>query len=606
MSRAGPRRRAAWVRGALLVGAAFAGGGAPAAGDDVQPAPPRLFFAEPDERARAQIDEIVEKHFGDVSKAVVGRDVLVRRFGLWSVPPLVERVRAGQNETLVRNAILTLGALRRTYGPSPFLWPAIPALTAVLKREGSDPWRRAFAALALGTFYGPETARRGPGSREGTRAGAGAAAADLVEANAALLKAVGDANGAVSAAASLALGKIGGMGVWGARAAQRRSVPLPASPEARVADLVATGLLPGDEDRTLGEALRHDDRRVRAAAALAIACWAVAVVRVAPTGALAADAAARARALDALLRPDRNTLLRDLRDGAEAIFARAALALVADRVETFAEVYEVAVRAGDDEIALACAQGLLFAPRQSPARRRLVDLLRREGAGRVYREPVIAAALMVAGTDGTDAGVEACRDYLKDRGKLPHGRVDWDVRFHGALGLVRALLAGRVSPAARPLAAQALVEAARTGLLDDPKREGRTFRDAVREVGRPFLAALETNPDAGPDPGLCARLEAAFDDPTALTARDPIDVAVDRLNDQLSALFGLDALPKAATGGPGGRTPNTADQELRFLLGWLERYPYFTRLDLLRDRGRVEATAAGRTGDDVFDVEVPR
>ena len=72
-----------------------------------------------------------------------------------------------------------------------------------------------------------------------------------------------------------------------------------------------------------------------------------------------------------------------------------------------------------------------------------------------------------------------------------------------------------MSPAARPLAAQALVEAARAGLLDDPKPEERTFRDAVRDVGRPFLAALETNPDAGLDPGLAARLEAAFDDPAA-------------------------------------------------------------------------------------------
>ncbi|MBL9085727.1 MAG: hypothetical protein JNM10_01160 [Planctomycetia bacterium] len=602
------RRRLPRVGGAcaLLAVLAAAPAGRGAAADDLQPEPPRLFFADPDERARAQIDEIIERSFGDVSKAVVGRDVLVARFGLWSVSPLVLRVRAGTNETIVRNSILTLGALRRTYGPSRFLWPAVPALTEVLKREGSDPWRRAFAALALGTFYGPETARRGPGSREGTRAGAETATADLLEGNAALLKAVGDANGLVSAAASLALGKIGGMGVWGARAAQRRTVPLPASPDARVADLVATGLLPGDEDKALGEALRSEDRRVRAAAALAIACWAVAEGKASPSGALAADAAARARALDALLRPERNTLLRDLRDGAEAIFARAALALVADRVETFAEIYEVAVRAGDDEIALACAQGLLFAPRQSPVRKKLVDLLGRDGAGRVYKESVIAAALMVAGTDGTDEGVEACRDYLKDRGKLPHGRVEWDVRFHGALGLVRALLAGRVSPAARPLAAQALVEAARAGLIDDPKREGRTFRDAVREVGRPFQAALATNPEAGPDPGLCARLEAAFEDPLALTARDPVDVAVDRLNDQLHALYGLDALPKAAAGGPGSRTPSTADQELRFLLGWLERYPYFTRLDLQRDRGRTEAPVRGRAGDDVFDVEVPR
>lgn len=598
------RRRAG---AGLAVAAAVALlGRVPARAADEQPTSRPIFFPEPDERTRAQIEDVVDKHFGDVGKAPYGRELLVARFGFWAVPVLADRLRAGANETVVRNAALTLGALRRERGPSPCHAPAVPALTAVLRRDGTDPWRRAFAALALGTFYGPETVRRGPGSREGSRAVADAMRDALVEADAALLKALGDPNGAVSAAASLALGKVGGMRVFGARAASRKANPLPATPEARVADLLCTGLLPGDDDRALAEALRHEDRRVRAAAALGIACWAVATVEAAPTGALAADAAARARAFDALLRPERNPLLRELRDGAEALFARAALALVTDRAETFAELLDVALRTTDDEIALAAAQGLLFAPRQSPVRGKLVELLRRENVGRALREPVIAAALLVAGSDGTDAGVEACREYLRDRGRQPHGRADWDVRFHGVLGLVRALRAGRVAPATRPLAASALSEAARQGLVDDPKGDPRGFRPVLRDLARTFVGALDSNPDAVPDPAAAARLEAAFADPTALDAADPVDVVVDRLNDQVTLLFGLDGLGKAASGGPGSRQPNTADQELRFLLAYVERYPYFQRIDLRADRGRVPPPALPAPGPDVLDTEPAR
>ena len=61
-----------------------------------------------------------------------------------------------------------------------------------------------------------------------------------------------------------------------------------------------------------------------------------------------------------------------------------------------------------------------------------------------------------------------------------------------------------------------------------------------------------------------------------------------RLNRAVDVVFGLDALPRAVVGAPGGpRTPSREDQELRFLVGWLDAAPYFTRLDLLRDRGRI-------------------
>ena len=608
MTRSSPRRRgllrpgAAAALGALALTLASARA---RAGDDVQPAPPILLFADPDEPARKTIDELVQNGFGDVSKAVVARDLLVRRFGLWAVRPLVERTTAGANEAIVRNAVLTLGSLRRAYGPSQHLWPAVPALAATVRREGSEPWRRAFAALALGLFYGPETVRRGAASREGTEEGAAAARKALGDANAALLKALADGNWVVTASAALALGKIGGTSVASARAAVRRASPPPAAPEARVADLLSIGLLPLDEDATLVAALHDDDRRVRAAAALAIACWAVAEVRSAPTGALAASASARAVALDAALRPSQNVALREGDvDGAEAAFARGMLALLSGRSDTWDELFELATRPTTERrTATAAAQALLFAPRQAGARARLADLVGRENAGRALHPTVVAAALLIAGSDGTDRGVEVCKDWLRDRGRDPHGDADGDVRFYGAIGLVRALVAGRVAPERRELAVRALSEAVRAGLVaDDARRDARSFRQVLRDLVRPLPEALARDPDARPDPRALVVLEGSFSDPDAIAADDPTDVVVDRLNDAVLALYGLDALPRAVVvGGSGERTPSREDQELRFLLGWLERDPYFVRLDLLRDRGRLPAPPTSPPGDDELD-----
>ena len=52
------------------------------AAEDLQPAPPRVFFAEPDAATRAEIEGLVDTSFADVSKAAVARDVFVRRFGV--------------------------------------------------------------------------------------------------------------------------------------------------------------------------------------------------------------------------------------------------------------------------------------------------------------------------------------------------------------------------------------------------------------------------------------------------------------------------------------------------------------------------------------------
>jgi hypothetical protein len=601
------RRRV--VRIALLAPllALFAAPAARVAGaDDVQPIPPRLFFGEPDTVAKQQIDELISNSFGDISKAVAARDVLVRRFGLWSAPQLVERIKTGANETIVRNALLTIATLRREKGASEFLWPAIPALSAALKKESADPWRRAFAALALGTFYGAETARRGPASRQGTEAGAVAAAKWLREADEALVAALSDADPNVTAAASLALGKIGGMANQTARAALREKSPPPSSPEAAVAELLCVGLLPGNDDRVLSKALSDPEARIRAAAALAVACWAVANAYAAPTGALAAESVTRASNFDTFLRPSQNTQLRNGVDGAEALFARGALALVSGRMETWDELYETVTLTSERPLAVAASQALLFAPRQSATRVKLAEFLTRENVGRgANREPVIAAALMIVAMDGTDRGVDACRAFLRNPALEPRGKIDDDVRFRGAIGLLRALLAGRVAPEKRETAVNALLDAVTKALAAVPdtrpldKRDAPLFRAVLREIARPLSEALQTNPDARPTQDQVKTLEDAFVDPDALTSRDPIDVVVYRLNHAFSEVYGLNNLPSKMIVQGGVRIPNKEKQELFLLKDWLDRYPYFTRIDLMHERGREPVSPAVPLRDDV-------
>ncbi|HVG94445.1 MAG TPA: hypothetical protein VND21_08365 [Planctomycetota bacterium] len=582
-------RKAAYAAAVLLALSLLPGTPRAAGDDDLQPLPPRIFFSQPDEEARREIDELLDNASGDVTKSAEAREILVRRYGLWAVPQLVERIEAGNNEAIVRNAVLTIGSLRRRLGPSQHLWPAIRPLTTLLRKEGAEPWRRAFAALALGTFYGPDTARRGGGSHEGTEAGAAKAREALVEGNAALVWATSDANATVSIAASIALGKIGGMTASRLRAEHRRSSPPPAVPEAELAELLAIGLMPHDEDARLLQALKDEDRRVRAAAALAIACWAVAQGGEATGRALAAVAATRAAQFDPLLHPAHNSALRPGEwDGAEALFARGALAHVTRRADAWEELYQAALSATEQRPAVAAAQALLFAPQGAPARARIAEIVGRTNFARSVREPVVAGFLVIAGSDGTPAGVRSCRAFLRDKSREPRGRLEYDVRYHAAVALVRALIAGRVPPEARADAVDALSEAVRVAL---PRGEGRTFRSALADVVAPFEKQFAADPAARPNPKAPALLEAAFTDPDALLAHDLVDVTVDRLNDAVEFLFGLDSVSKAASGPPGARTVSRDDVPLRLLQGWLDAYPYFARGDLLRDRGRVAARA---------------
>ncbi len=583
------RRANSWVLLALF-GAALSSH--PLGADDRQPTPPRVFFPEPDRdpTSRDEIAALIDGSFADVNKAPAAREALVRRFGLWSVRPLLDRIEKDTNVTVAWNAILTIGSLRRVLGPSQHLWPAIPVLTKVLTTPGGEPYRRVFAALALGAFYGPDLARVGPASREGTQRGMVQARDALAKGQDALKESLSDADWPTQTAATLALGKIGG-----SEAASRlraflagkgTGAPGLAHLEPRVARLLATGLLQSDDEGAFVAAAKDDDTRLRAGAALAMSIWAIGQTFGDGTE-LPVRAASRAAEYDSVLDPIRNTAIKDGRDGAEAIFARGALTGLHKRSDVWNAIYAVAsTPSTGGQTAIAATQALLFSPPQTAARSQLAELIGRPASGLQREAAVVAGFLVIAGHDGTPTGIHACGEFLGNKGRDPRGRVEWDVRYHAIIGLCRALESGRIDKAARIEAVRALAEARKSLVAGDIG--SRSFKTTFDEVlPRSAIESLAADPEQRLSAKVSERLSAAFVDPDAMTADDPIDVVLDRLNDQVWILFGLDGVKPAAgvaaAGGP--RQPNKEDEPQRFLMGWLSRDPYFTRIDLHRERG---------------------
>ena len=80
--------------------------------------------------------------------------------------------------------------------------------------------------------------------------------------------------------------------------------------------------------------------------------------------------------------------------------------------------------------------------------------------------------------------------------------------------------------------------------------------------------------------GSAKRLERTFVDPHEMLALDPIDMAASQLNRLLRTFLYVQDIPNAKAG------QDDKYQPQRLLRGWLDRYPYFTRLDLFADRGR--------------------
>lgn len=538
---------------------------------DLEPAPPWVFFDTPDPETAEEIAGLVA-WFDQLNRVKDARAALVMRYGVLSVGRIVQVLgaegRQARNEPHTWNVALTAYALRSTYGNARELWPLVEPLTTLLD-EGAEPYRRAFAALSLGTFRGPRFAPPSPArmhSRLG-RVPEDELRKDLAEALKALSRHVADFHPSVRVAVALALGKSG------APAARELL-----NPEARlqgpVADavvaprqavLLAVGLLPGQDDELLLlTALRDEQRDIRRAAALAVALqvlhdhrpgWTNAperVLRVLKTGVI---------------------VKMHLEDGAEAVFARGVLAAQGLAPSEWEELFELAQRPSTEKpTARAAAQCLLFCRRpEFPAR-----VLRSVQEGVDLKPTVLAAFLLLLGTNGTPEGVEVCRRYLSNKGLRPKGKPGWDVRFFAAVGLLRALASGRLSD--EELRGKAL------GALDDGLKRSLQpgpFREALADVLDNERRQLTEDRHYTLPEARVSTVESSFYDPHGLFAQDIRDMAVVRLNDMVPVVFNVNSLKP---GQPGDRDKSEIPR--RFLKACQEQFPYFTRLDLKADRGR--------------------
>ena len=535
---------------------------------DLEPPPPWVFFDEPDPETAREIDELVSR-FADQSDVLSGRAGLVRRYGVLGVPRLVNVLTAedkeARNESRTWNASLTAYAMRNTLGNARELWPLLPPLIRLLD-ESAEPYRRAFAALAIGSFRGPSFApplprRTEPGTR---RVPEEEVRKVLEEGVAALGRHVEDFNSDVRVAVALALGK---SGARSARALLRPETRLKgptrdAVVAPRQAVLIAVGLLPGQDDESLLiEALQDEQREIRRPAALAVALQAL---HDHPPG--------WTNAPDRLLRSLRNDVRKDLEDGAEAVFARGILAAVGLAPLEWRKLFDLArVPSTKDFVAASAAQCLLFCKESWFLEKAMLSVT--EGVD--LKKTVLAMLLLRIGEQATEEGISICEKLLSNKAARPRGEPEWDVRYFAVVGLLRALAAGRVAEESRrTLLLEALDQGLKRGLLRGP------FRTELKRVLDAERRQLVENVNYALGEDRVFEVERSFHDPYGLFARDLHDMAVVRLNVLVPIVFNANNLRPGAIGDRDVReTPR------KFLRSCHRYFPYFTRLDLRAARG---------------------
>jgi hypothetical protein len=554
---------------------------------DLEPAPPWIFFDTPDPETAEEIGALVAR-FDQLNRVKDARAGLVLRFGVLCTPRIVQVLgaegRQARNEPHTWNAALTTYALRNVYGNARELWPLVKPLTTLLD-EGAEPYRRAFSALSLGAFRGPRFAPEPPTRTDPTlsRIAEDEARKDLTEALAALARHVVDFHPSVRVASALALGKSGAPTARDLLdpESRLRGPQKDATVEARQAVLLAVGLLPGQDDEPLLlEALSDEQRNIRRAAALAVSLQLLYDHRPGWTN-------APARMLRALKSAD---VKMHLEDGAEAVFARGVLAAEGLATPEWEELFTLAQRPStEEETARAAAQCLLFCDRLGFPER----VLRSVQEGVDLKPTVLAAFLLLLGSNATPEGIEVCRHYLSNRGLRPKGKAEWDVRYFAVVGLLRALAAGRLADKElRGKALAALEAGLKKSLQPGP------FRTALSEVMENEQRQLTENRHYALPEARVTAVEHSFLDPHGLFARDVRDMAVVRLNDMVPVVFSVNSLKR---GQPGDRDKTEIPR--RFLLAAQEQFPYFTRLDLRGDRGHRPAEKMPTGPDPQWEVD---
>jgi hypothetical protein len=537
---------------------------------DLEPAPPWIFFPTPDEEARRAIDALITNSYADFNKVGPAREAVVRRFHVWAVERLKTELTGPVNEPAQLNAILTVAALRGHVGAAPELAPLLRPLIEIA-RAGAEPWRRAFALLALGSFHGADGLGRKRQRADTLMPNDEVAAAHRTwqaEVPTLLRGALRDPNDRVRIAAALALGKTGGT--------QSRfdllqgQLDKEASTDAQLAVILALGLLSEgaqfEQDRFTA-LLGESSTRVRAAAALAIALQAVSDAPPQWT----TQGPERAFAALSSPRVDRKDV-----DGAEAIFALGCLAALAQRVDVWEDVLAAATTpSAEDIVATAAAQALMWCGDATVHARMLQHLT---NSTKALKEPVLAAFLLRAGWDATPEGVRACRDWLGNAPRDPRADRAWDPRWHACVGLLRALSEGRPADLGERREVLAALEAAADRGLH---REAPLLPELVNLI-RTHKTFLLTNPGVLPEAALRA-VEGAVHCRYHLLAVDLREMAIARANEMIyGVLFDLSAIRALQSGAAKDKDGSAK----RFLEKHLAAWPYLSRLDVLVERGR--------------------
>jgi hypothetical protein len=576
-----PLPTAFWLLACLPIAGAAAGTLAAEPPPDLEPLPPMIAFPDLDENEveRDATRQLIRKEMGrtyaSLGNVDGGRRLLVHRFGLICVPELVAALGDPRTNATVRwNAALTAVALRDIYGPAVELAPLLKPLQQLLSIRKQDFTTPAFAALAAGCFHWPQArlTERDERLLDDYRAVPGPARAR--EQTATALQAMGKLLVRLSAerkqdflqvAALLALAKRGGAEARGAFA--DGSVPAFTGVQTRRARMLASAFLEVEDPDEVFAALHDEERRVRAAAALAIA---VALLTETP----AAWTAEPAAILDHLTGTH---IKMDKEDGAEAVFARGVCAIRRQTNEQWEELWDIAKTASSERsVAEAAAQALLFCE----------DVWFENATARwarspqvVLKDPVLALVLLRAGMQGTQQAIEACEAWLKSRAKRPVPTPEWDPRWYAAIGLLRALHRGHVKVRERRERIVKALERAVDKVLDRDAPVREVLRSVIEAHGRRIVEADESDLYLLPASAL-RRVEESVDCPHALLARDAVDACVHRVNDMIQLLFGLDSL---VWGTPD--KPNIQKQPQKYLKRFLDEHPYVSRLEFRDDRG---------------------
>ncbi|MGE0191802.1 MAG: hypothetical protein AB7T63_07130 [Planctomycetota bacterium] len=560
---------------ALLLALTCTVGRADAGGPrDLQPVPPALPFHDPgilDPQTDTDIRHEIDSSFADLNRVVPARARLVRRFGLVSAPILGEVLGSqSSSRTTWWNAALTVAALRDAYGPALELQRSVVGPLVDRLGGGHEEWTGAFCALALGAFPWNEVTPPDLVVVEASLAvpaGIRRDAERLLQVGRDRLALLARGASAPEAcAALLAWGRIGGP--------QAREVVEAIDPDGfgpvppRQAALLARGLVGSGDAATYLRFLSSETQSaVRAAAALGLAA-ALARDRPAELGERLGDLSAALEAVEALGQPA---------EAAEALFARALVARARGQEAQLAEgLWPRLLRPTDTEAAVARAavQALLFldVPRVW-LDAKCVDCA--VNPPRQLRPGVLPFLLFRAGQAGAAEGVKACADWLSQKSKRPIPGDQEDPRPFAAVALLRGLAQGRFDDAeTREVAVKGLERAAAGILAKGP------FQEALGRLVDQYGAALRSPTFPLAASSTLQALEDLVDDPNGLLVGDVRDLVAMRLDEMTRSLFGLNNLPSALG------EDKTKYQGERYLLRYLEAYPYFRRLDLLEERGR--------------------